>query len=380
MKKYKTQHKTLSFLVFHIVFVGIGLVFGITPEKVIESYAESDLESGNVLAYYNKNGEIVVLKNGDYYIERGCDGVLTSGEVLDQVFEPTLTEIIAFSAGKPRTDRCWYYFQDEDSCKKNLGKYEEGKSRCWLYFNNYRNYKNASICRKNEKEKQEGPIKIKIIKQEDIKKFFELFPGNDPSSKLLYDRTYERLKGKKIIPQCENNREKKVVDTVINHFQGSHLKYFENFKHTEVQIEALYRAYRNCQDDEIKHFLENLLPVILTEPNRDDIARNIYSLYEACNVCRQANWLQDKKEFFKFKVIDRQGQVKGDEGRFYVLDKMATQTDLEAWQGQHKNEQASITSFATGHFIAKPESGFKDCESNKNKIENNYTRELAPSL
>ena len=65
MKKYKTQHKTLSFLVFHIVFVGIGLVFGITPKEVIESYA-TELGTGNVLAYYNRYNRIIVLKNGEY--------------------------------------------------------------------------------------------------------------------------------------------------------------------------------------------------------------------------------------------------------------------------------------------------------------------------
>lgn len=343
MKKYKAQHKTLSFLVFHIVFVGIGLVFGITPKEVIKSYAKSDLESGNVLAYYNRYNRIIVLKNGKYReccVRGDWDWSSESANMDRRVFEPTLAEIIAFSTGKP--------------CEKY----------CHFYFNGFRKY-----------------MSTKTIKQEDLQRLLDLIlkERNDFSGHIIV-KTNQELS----LPRGNTFSEALAGYCKANNSNQDgwevNLRPLGNFQHTEVQLEALYRAYTDCQDDEFKRFLENLLPVGLTDPDRHDIDCNIYSLYEACNVCRKVNWLQDKKGSFKFKVVDRQGQVERDEGRFYVLEEMKTQEELEAWQKQQKNKQSSITSFATGHFIAKPESGFKDCESNKNKIENNYTRELAPSL
>ena len=410
MKKYRT----LSFVIFYIIFVGIGLVFGITPRSIIEAYAEGPLNNGNVLSYYNKEGEIIVLKNGtyrNYDVREDQKKALESAHMLERVFEPTLAEVIAFSAKKPCSDRCWRYFEGGLERLKN---YTEGKSICWHYFNNYRNYMNITIVKKDGNEKI-----IKIIKQEDIKKFFELFPGNDAFSKILFDKPHEVLK--ELVSKGENI-EKKVENNNVNIFQDPNLNYYEilrndyrevkkylklkrlwvdykkadkiknflecflsatqpkfncanggesvkrkavsieleNFQHTEVQLEALYRAYRNCREPNIKIFLENLLPVILTEPGRDDIDPNIYSLYEACKVCREANWLQDKKGFFKFKVVDRQGQVEKEEKCFYVLEEMQTQAELEAWQNRlPKNGQSSITSFAHGKFRSKLENSFK---------------------
>ncbi|MGX8717392.1 MAG: hypothetical protein ACSW8C_05410 [bacterium] len=345
MKKYKAQHKTLSFLVFHIVFVGIGLVFGITPKEVIESCAKSDLESGNVLAYYNRYNRIIVLKNGEYRkycVRDGWDWGSESANMCQRVFEPTLAEIIAFSTGKP----CQEY--------------------CHFYFNDYREYMSA-----------------KKIKMGDIQRFLELIleEHNDFSGYII-------IKTSRFLSLSRNNNFSEALAGYCKDGEdGVNLFPLGNFRHTEVQLEALYRAYKRVEEylkekrmwvdyrkaENTKRFLENLLPVILTDPDNKDVDdHNIYSLYEACKVCRKVNWLQDKKGSFKFKVVDRQGQVERDEGRFYVLEEMATQDDLEAWQKQHKGEQASITSFPQGHFIAKPGSNSKDCESNKNKIENNF--------
>ena len=330
MKKYKT----LSLVIFYIVFVGIGLVFGITPENIIEAYAEGPLDDGNMLAYYNKFRRIIVLKNGIYRIHGVREGqgkALASANMLERVFEPTLAEVIAFSTGK--------------HCQKY----------CHFYFNGFREYMSA-----------------KTIKQEDLQRFLDLIlkERNDFSG-LIIAKTNKELS----LPRG-NTFSEALTDYCKDGENGLNLCHLGNFQHTEVQLEALYRAYNGLVEylsenidykaNNIKIFLENLLPVILTEPGRNDIDYNIYSLYEACKVCRKVNWLQNKKVSFKFKVIDRQGQVEKEKERFYALDEMQTQAELEAWQNrqkqQPKNGLSSVTSFAPGHFRSKQENSFKSFE------------------
>ena len=102
----------------------------------------------------------------------------------------------------------------------------------------------------------------------------------------------------------KNNKKNAVVDKLVDLYRHSTEPWpLGNFKHTEIQVEALYRTYKNPEvTSSDKDVLRNLLPAILTD-NSDSIDDcNIYSLYEACNACRKTNWLQNKKDFFKFKI------------------------------------------------------------------------------
>ena len=52
--------------------------------------------------------------------------------------------------------------------------------------------------------------------------------------------------------------------------------------------------------------LEALLPAVLVPDATTSVDKNIYSLFEACHGCEKMPWLQNKKEFFMFRLLDSQ--------------------------------------------------------------------------
>ena len=95
------------------------------------------------------------------------------------------------------------------------------------------------------------------------------------------------------LPIDVNKREikNKLTDEQFNRTlaEGEDLDVLGNFQHTEIQIAAMYQAYQKVEQDPIKEAyrnrLQELLPAALV--NKDFRGNPcIYSLYEACRVCK----------------------------------------------------------------------------------------------
>lgn len=103
------------------------------------------------------------------------------------------------------------------------------------------------------------------------------------------------------------------------------------YRHTELQLQALYTRYLECPEAErtgaralsLKtKVLKRLLPVALTDPDSRSVAnKNIYSLFEACRACMRTSWLSNPrtahKSRFYFAILDN--QYLGDDHKRQVI-------------------------------------------------------------
>lgn len=80
----------------------------------------------------------------------------------------------------------------------------------------------------------------------------------------------------------------------------------DQYRHTEIQVQALHNAWNIAAAGNEKNCLEALLPTQLLSPTPQNISLLVYSLFEVCHACEKTAWLQRRKDHFYFKVLDAQ--------------------------------------------------------------------------
>lgn len=251
------KSKLFKNIILSVFLIGLlsSCLHSTEPEVIIEYYAENyGPMSGNVLAYKNMNNETIVLKSGNYI--NNINGDLENTKETHVI---SLAEILDCVAGINYSRKVTYTLKEETL-------------KCFL---------NACIANNSSwyssiKQKTDGTLYTK---------------------EAITDR-YREIKGQNL----------------TGVFEPIHLQALLGvFRHTELQIQALlyiynktkieYKSNRNTFIKEKLAKIGSLLPATLTiEGNKGCI----YSLFEACNCCRNTNWLQGKKDIFMFKILDSQ--------------------------------------------------------------------------
>ena len=145
--------------------------------------------------------------------------------------------------------------------------------------------------------------------------------------KGIYEK--DKYKGYFEGKKCQTSKEINKISDFFNAIKidgnKNLMSRLKQIRHTEFQVAAIYQAYLAHPENTI---LELLLPAYLIE----EVDLQIYSLFEACNSCRHADWLQNKKENFVFKILDEQIQMQQDAYNFYhgklILNEFISQNQL----------------------------------------------------
>ena len=262
---------------------------GTTPREIIEAYAEDqDLAwvSGNVLAYKNINGDTIVLKSGNDFRKR------TKGHWELEEGKRTLeyaTDVTVVSLAKVLEYTAKHY-----DYKENL-KYQPSQSTLAIF---------GDCCKKDNAD------------------WYEYISRKDPYCFSYFTYYYNQYTRRKIY------KEHFIYTDPCIYIQNCYAKdkwdihtRLGNFRHTEIQVQALWNTYCECKDEKIKKEIASLLPIALTAPENKDnkIDDKIYSLFEACDACKRTSWLNggdSKKDKFMFRIAD--GQIANHQGRYKV--------------------------------------------------------------
>lgn len=267
-----------------------------TPQQIIEAYAKDAYlcwASGNVLAYKNIEGKIVVLKSGSVFADKQ-KGVwdTVNGRTLEcasDVKVVTLEEVFHYVTCNTDYANSSPHTPTQEELKL-FGDYCRKDNEDW--YNSIKSkypYKMENLCGFEKKSNyitlfQEDSNNITINIDNDYKKqgkFFQYGLGTFIMDPCTY------------IQVCFS----KNLHTRLG-----------NFRHTEIQIQALWNKYCECQDEKTKKEIAFLLPKALTAPENksNKIDDKIYSLFETCDACEKTTWLQNKKGIFMFRILDSQ--------------------------------------------------------------------------
>lgn len=270
----------------------LSSAYGTEPQEIIEAYAKDAYlcwASGNVLAYKNIEGKTVVLKSGkDFAGKQKGVWDTANGRTLEcasDVKVVTLEEV--------------FHYVTCDTDYANSSPHTPTQEKLKL-FGNY--------CRKDNEDwynfiESKYPYKMEnLCGYKDRDKYIELFRENNTNTIINIDNQYE---GKK-----------KFFWYALGTFTMDPCTYIQacwskdlhtrlgNFRHTEIQIQALWNKYRECQNESTKGKIASILPIALTNPGSNN--KEIYSLFEACDACENTAWLQNLKNIFTFRVLDSQ--------------------------------------------------------------------------
>lgn len=219
---------------------------------------------GNVLAYENYVGQTIVLKSGNFFptwtppIEK----------LDDKVIVVPLEDIVAI-VGSNNLGR----LTNETNI---FTKYKITEQK--LRINNYETAFQVS--------------------GKEIKNYFDLATE------------YQDDAWKKYYKYLHNDKELEVIrQEMITAVKSPLMSRLNQLRHTEFQVQALLTRYNTMKTEprsDIKEIIKLLLPRVLVVEK--DCQHKIYSLFEACKSCKQANWLQNQKQNFMCYVLDGQIQ------------------------------------------------------------------------
>lgn len=263
-----------------------------TPQEIIEAYANDQTlckASGNVLAYKNINGDTIVLKSGNDFSK------YTKGRWELEKGKRTLeyaTDVTVVSLAKVLEYTAKHYDYKEDL------KYQPSRSTLTSFGN---------CCKKDNTD------------------WYEYISSKDPYCYSYFTSYYNKYTRREIY------KKHSVYMDPCAYIQNCYTKdkwdihtRLGNFRHTEIQVQALWNTYCECKDENTKKEIASLLPIALTAPENKDnkIDDKIYSLFEACDACKQTSWLNGKngkRKNFMFRIVD--GQVTNHKGRYKVKGK-----------------------------------------------------------
>lgn len=280
------KNKRLLFFIFCITFGwlrgSIEIIIeepSIKPQDIIEAYTKISFKAGNILTYYNRYKQVIVLKSGEYQ----CIPLRTS-IAWNKILKKSLGDI------------------------RRIIKEKEPNEKT-KEFKNYNNFDGESI---NEN--------------------FHFFATDDNLNWFNYAKNSKKDLSNELkqTENCKTEQEKK-------------------FRHTEIQIQALYRAYKKANIEKNVEFLKELehyIPVILLKDDiPSDIDPHIYSLYEACNACRLTGWLtKERKPWFMFKAVDQQVLGEGVPRHSLKGNLMMSQAKLEELRDPDQTGKSRILS------------------------------------
>lgn len=267
--------------------------YGSTPKDIINEYINKKTLTapGNVLAYHNHKGQVIVLKSGNDYTTENLD---MEQEAIIIPLEDVLS-LVNLQSGISHT-----YETNEQGIK------QEENFSAKASTPNITNY--CDLIANHQKGKTSWEAVIRGIYEKD--KYKGYFDG----------KRYQTSK--------EINKISDFFNAIKNDDNKNLMSRLKQIRHTEFQVAAIYQAYLEHQENEI---LKLLLPACLIEEDVE-VETQVCSLFEACNSCRHADWLQNKKENFVFKLLDGQIQMQQDACNFYhgklILNEFMSQNQL----------------------------------------------------
>ena len=319
--------KNISHLTALACFPLLSVYGETTPQQIIEAYANDKTlckASGNVLAYKNMEGKTIVLKSG-------TDFALANKDIEKDVKVVSLEKVLEYTTESTN---------EQINSPKNMkvfGDFCKNDNDDWYKY----------IASKDPYKK--GNVDKLTVNADTPDTNIQLTLSNCSIANIRIDRNYWEKNSNKISYQYD----KKVfsMDPLV-YIQAcySYDLHFRlgNFRHTEIQVQALWGKYKSINpgksrfplhDSTLKNNIKNILPVALIDNGKNKkVNKNneapasdnnkIYSLFEACDACRQTEWLQTRKDIFMFKIAD--GQVTNLQGRYKVKDKeFMSQQELE---------------------------------------------------
>lgn len=267
-----------------------------TPQQIIEAYAEDQplsLKSGNVLAYKNIEGKTIVLKSGNDF------AMAKKGDGKEKTLEysPDVNVVSLEEVVKYTTGLNDTSSKDSNLAIGSFGNYcKEGNDAWYTYISSKNPYRTAFT--------RQDPIKyIQTNGAETLHKRL----GNFRHTEIQIQALWEKYNNTQYDQKTINGLRKKSKD-------------IENLLQVTGLLDA--RTEEQCKNCLTKERIKPLLPTALVEKTDENNPNHkIYSLFEACDACEKINWLKDKKGIFMFAILD--GQFTRGERRHKVKDKNA---------------------------------------------------------